>query len=223
MPAQNEPWIMREAAWPLFWFAFLIFTCLVITSFPSRLNRWTAISILVVPTCGAFQTARELSPDDTLNDIYLRFVLILASHITCLCFRDTSPGSVSCIIPGNPNVLTYVREKGLERKSDSKGNAWISGYKLVFNARGVGTSWEVPYLWPDQKSTAEWAKPPNTSDKERVKSKSNKPKLASRRRWAAISVRGSYLLLNFLLICCYFVCSSNPPFSNKHTDLEPSL
>jgi hypothetical protein len=83
------------AAWPLFWSVSLLFACLVIASFPSQLNRWTAVSILIVPASGAFRTAKDLSPDDTLNDIYTRFVIILVSHITHLSFRDASPGSVS--------------------------------------------------------------------------------------------------------------------------------
>ncbi|KAF2688439.1 hypothetical protein K458DRAFT_148106 [Lentithecium fluviatile CBS 122367] len=139
MSAAIEEWSLSTAAWPLFWFAALIFTCLIITSFPNQLNRWTAVSILMVPTSGAFRTADGLSPDDVLNDVYLRFVIILASHITALCFRDAPPGG------------------GLGRNSNSAVNYWTSGYKLVFNARGVGTSWEVPHLWPGQRSTAELA------------------------------------------------------------------
>lgn len=108
-------------------------------------------------------------------------------------------------------VLLLMSVKGLERRCDTKENAWMGGYKLVFNARGVGTWWEVPYLWPGQKSTAEWTKPSDISAKEnakeKAKEKSSKPRLASREKWAGVSFRVGYLLLNFLLICCYYVRS----------------
>lgn len=93
-----EDWSLSLAAWPLFWSASLLSTCLVIASFPNRVNRWAAISILIVPASGAFRTGTDFSPDDTLNDIYLRFVIILMSHTAYLCFKDISPGSVGSFI-----------------------------------------------------------------------------------------------------------------------------
>ena len=87
----REEWSLRLAAWPLFCSASLLSTCLYIASFPGRLNRWSAVSVLIVPASAAFRTAKDLSPDDVLNDIYLRFVIILVSHITYLSFRHVPP------------------------------------------------------------------------------------------------------------------------------------
>ena len=88
-------------------------------------------------------------------------------------------------------------------------DALLGGYKLVFNARGIGTSWEVPYLWPGVKSTAELRQPtPATKDKKKVEATAGKSKLASRGRWRAVLIRAGYLLFNFLLMSCYYVrCS----------------
>lgn len=93
--SEPEEWNLSLAAGPIFWCAFLLGTCLAIAAFPHRLNRWTAVSILLVPACGAFRTGKDLGPDDALNDIYLRFVIILTSHITFLSFCDAKPGTVS--------------------------------------------------------------------------------------------------------------------------------
>jgi hypothetical protein len=211
MTAEREPWSMRVAALPLFWFAFLIGTCLVIVSFPRRLNRWNAVSILIIPACGAFQTGKDLGPDDTFNDIYLRFIIILTSHITYLSFKDASPGSVSDSVSNGSGIRADFRDKGLVRKSGKNNEALISGYKLLFNARGVGTSWEVPYLWHGPKSTAELANPVDQDEKRREQKASSKPGLPSRGKWGGVGVRAGYLLLNFLLLCCYYVCGANSP------------
>jgi hypothetical protein len=112
--------------------------------------------------------------------------------------------------------MLLMSVKGLERISDAKENVWMRGYKLVFNARGVGISWEVPYLWPGQKSTALWTKPSDTAEKENAMKKSNRSIVASRGKWVGISFRVGYLLLNYLLICCYYVRSRpSRPVSNK--------
>jgi hypothetical protein len=51
--------------------------------------------MLIVPAYGAFETGDQLSPDLSLNDIYLRFVVILFSHMVYLSFKDTLGESVS--------------------------------------------------------------------------------------------------------------------------------
>jgi uncharacterized membrane protein YoaT (DUF817 family) len=96
--ALQEEWSLTLAQQPIFWCISLLSICLVIASFPHHLTRWPALSILLVPATGAFRTAQDLSPDDTLNDIYLRFVIILVSHTIYTCFRDAQSCEVSLLL-----------------------------------------------------------------------------------------------------------------------------
>jgi hypothetical protein len=52
---------------------------------------------------------------------------------------------------------------------------------MLFNARGVGTSWELPHLW-----------------------RAKQPRSTSKGKWTGISIRCGYLLLRFVVICCYY-------------------
>jgi hypothetical protein len=90
-----DDWCIGEGLLSLFWLAFFVFTCLAILSFPNRFRRWTAVMMLIVPACGAFETGDQISPDLSLNDIYLRFVVILFSHVVFLSFEDTLEDRVS--------------------------------------------------------------------------------------------------------------------------------
>jgi hypothetical protein len=136
-------WTPTLALPSILWLAALIFTCVCIasypffSSFPIRLQRWTALSILIAPTAGAFRTAQDLTPDDTFNDIYLRFVIILVSHIIYVSFRDWRGSKVAT-----------------GSASPRRRAPWLSGFKLGANPRGVGIEYEVPYLWHGEKSTA---------------------------------------------------------------------
>jgi hypothetical protein len=207
-------WTPTLALPSIFWLATLIFTCMCIasfpffSSFPLRLDRWTALSVLVVPTGGAFRTAQDLTPDDTFNDIYLRFVIILVSHITYVSFRDWQGSKVST-----------------GSASPRRRNPWLSGFKLGANPRGVGTEYEVPYLWHGEKSTAAyWSWRPSskeggargthteTAHREKLQTKmahtetqhTQRLDLPMRGKWGAISIRLAYLLFNFLVICCWY-------------------
>jgi hypothetical protein len=91
MSILKAPWTLTEGARPLLWSGTLLFSCLLAVSFSTNtFNRWIVFFSFVVPAAyNAFQTSDNLSPDDTLNDIYLRFVIILSSHVTYLCFNPS--------------------------------------------------------------------------------------------------------------------------------------
>lgn len=61
----------------------------------------------------------------------------------------------------------------------------------------------MPYLWPNQKTT-ELARLPNEKEKDKESTASSRPTLPSRGYWSALSIRFGYLVLNFVLICCYY-------------------
>lgn len=49
--------------------------------------------VLVVGFC-AWQTATELSPDRTLNEIYIRYILIGTSHAAAMVYKNPRTGAI---------------------------------------------------------------------------------------------------------------------------------
>jgi hypothetical protein len=76
---------------------------------------------------------------------------------------------------------------------------WLRGYKLLFNSRGVGTSWELPYLFNDLKRIELM---PNPKTPGRADSKRLKP--TSRSKWSGVAHRCGFLVLNYLVLCIYY-------------------
>ncbi|KAF2712586.1 hypothetical protein K504DRAFT_488980 [Pleomassaria siparia CBS 279.74] len=190
MADSEELWTLAEGAQPLLWSMIFCFTCLVVVSFPSYFNRWISISMLVISAYGAFQTSHNLSPDDTLNEIYTRYILIGSSHILSMCYQNNGSKEV-------PNHLDHKDAK-------PEWSPWYRGWKLLFNIRGVGTPWEVPYLWPGLKNT--WLAPTAPGDSDQIA----RPKAVTRHnliykgKWTGIVIRCGYLLLNLFLLACYY-------------------
>jgi hypothetical protein len=194
MSTLREPWTLAEGARPLLWSATYLFSCLLIVSYSTNtFNRWTIFFFLAIPAAyNTFQTSDNLSPDDTLNDIYLRFVIILSSHIVYLCFNP----SVSHGLVHTVKLTADTQQK--DKQSSKNEGFWISGYKMLFNARGVGTSWELPHLW-----------------------RASQPRLASKGKWSAISIRAVYLLFRFLAICCYYTFMDQEFLGINSADFTP--
>ncbi|KAH7068390.1 membrane bound O-acyl transferase family-domain-containing protein [Paraphoma chrysanthemicola] len=184
----EESWRPSDLLPAVLWGITLVVTSLLIVTFPQHLNRWTGISILIVPACGAFQTGHNIFPDEVFVDYYLRFIIILSSHITWLAFRD-SPTSAT-----NPTSV-----KGKPKKVHS---LWLHGYKLLFNPRGVGTEWEVPNLWPGYRYTTEITKHKTSHVKQGANCGGTI--LPHQSKWPAIGTRLGYLLLKFTILCLYY-------------------
>lgn len=84
---------------------------------------------------------------------------------------------------------------------DASCSPWYRGWKLSFNPRGIGTQWELPYLWPDIKYTSQATKPSSSPDDKLLTTRHN---LTARGRWTGIAIRCGYWLLNFFfLAACY--------------------
>ncbi|CAI6336766.1 unnamed protein product [Periconia digitata] len=206
---------------PLIWCVIWILTCWIIVSFPHRLDRWASISLLFTAGYGAFKTSADLSPDDTLNEIYTRFILIGGSHILHLTCKSKGRN-------GGLREMDHI-------DAQPCWSPWYRGYKLVFNCRGVATPWEAPYLWrgvkhtweadrgldrPARSSASQIARlnPSATAAKQDQCSessspqttipsdahKSQPPRLFKQGRWAAVATRIAYFVLNFILLSCAY-------------------
>jgi hypothetical protein len=195
MSTPDEPWSPKDTLAAFLWCIALVLTSLFIVSFPQQLNRWTAISMLLVPACGAFQTGDTIFPDEVFVDYYLRFILILSSHITWLAFREAS--------------TTVTRHTAIQGESTQPRSPWLGGYKLLFNSRGIGTEWEVPNLWVGHRSTAEITRQPTQHDDKTARPV--KPTLPQRNKCSAVLTRIGYLTLNFTLLCLYYVHNPSSP------------
>ncbi|KAF2643036.1 hypothetical protein P280DRAFT_515473 [Massarina eburnea CBS 473.64] len=151
------------------------------------------MSVLLVSAYGAFITSHNLSPDDTFNEIYTRYILIGSSHILSMAYKNNGSREV-------PNNLDHKDAK-------PTWNPWYRGWKLLFNIRGVGTPWEPPYLWPGIKYT--WIAPKSSEDLQK-KIQDDKPvmiashNLTTRGKWAGIAIRCGYLLMKFFLLTLYY-------------------
>ncbi|KAL5375751.1 hypothetical protein DPSP01_010983 [Paraphaeosphaeria sporulosa] len=185
-------WTLSMAAKPILWSFVWAFTCLVVVSFPESISRRTGVMMVFAAGYGAWQTATDLSPDMIFNEIYVRYILICASHILAMVYKN--PGTKAI-----PNSLepTCVQPTW---------NPLYRGWKTVFNARGIGTQWEAPYLWPGIKHTSMARKPTSAPDPRNSSPRllSAPHNLTARSKWAGIGVRCGYLLLNFLALCLYY-------------------
>lgn len=85
---EEERSLLATHLQPFIWAVIWVSTCYIIVSFPHYLNRWTSISLLFTAGYGAFKTSTDMSPDDTLNEIYTRFILIGGSHILHMAYNS---------------------------------------------------------------------------------------------------------------------------------------
>jgi hypothetical protein len=56
-------------------------------SFPYRFDRWLAVTMVLASGYAAFVTSDDLSPDDKLNEIYKRYVLIGGSYMLSMAYK----------------------------------------------------------------------------------------------------------------------------------------
>ncbi|PVH97735.1 hypothetical protein DM02DRAFT_684370 [Periconia macrospinosa] len=141
-----------------------------------------------------------MSPDDTLNEIYTRFILIGGSHILHMAYNSK----------GSNGGLKHMDH--LDAKPD--WSPWYRGWKLIMNPRGVGCPWETPNMWPGLRYTWEartftssisktTTTTPTPSYKDRKPPSSNTanpPRLFKQSRWAGVATRIGYFTLHFVLL-----------------------
>ncbi|KAF2636270.1 hypothetical protein P280DRAFT_473121 [Massarina eburnea CBS 473.64] len=153
------------------------------------------MSILFAAAYGAWKTSNNLSPDDTFNEIYTRYILIGSSHILSMAYQNDGRKDV-------PNHLDH-------KDARADWNPWYRGWKNLFNIRGVGTPWENPFLWPGIKYTWEAPKPTNTesvtiSNKKEEDKPRTRHNLTTKGRWTGVGIRLIYIAINFVLLAAYY-------------------
>lgn len=179
-------WSLSEAKWALFWCASLTFTSLTIVSFPQKSKHWFAISTVLATACGAFRTGEHILPDAVFVDYYLRFIIILASHITWLIYSGTLEASA--------------------QRTGGGRNPWLREFKILFNPRGIGQTWELPHLWPAQGSVS--CSKENAIERERVSPRST----TKQSKASALLTHLGHVVLNFTILCIYYVRTYLAPY-----------
>ncbi|KAL6708276.1 hypothetical protein ACN47E_003200 [Coniothyrium glycines] len=178
-------WSPTKALRPALLTVAIFFTSLVYLSFPNRVHRYEAAAIVGALAGAAWFNSDELFPDSFVELVYLRTLVIYLSYFLYLVFREEKSSTKTATI--HDAFLSPPK------------NPWLRGYKLLFNGRGIGTDWQMPYLWrnvPDSHST--------NGRRDVIAKSSAKAKLHSRGRWAGVAVRVAYLLLNFTVFCIYY-------------------
>lgn len=83
--------------------------------------------------------------------------------------------------------------------------SWRGGWKRAYNSRRIGLVGENPYLWPEQKTTAVFAKTSDDTYKDKpVQKPASRHNLATRSKWSSVLIRLGYLLLNSVLLSLYY-------------------
>ena len=104
MAETGGEWSLSTGVRPIFWSIILPFTWLVVVSFPDHVNRWTGLSMVLAAGFCAWQTATELSPDRTLNEVYIRYILIGTSHAAAMVYKNPRTGA----IPNHVRIIAML-------------------------------------------------------------------------------------------------------------------
>ncbi|KAF2854839.1 hypothetical protein T440DRAFT_505047 [Plenodomus tracheiphilus IPT5] len=127
-----EPWNPILAIKPFLLTLSLLSISLFHLSFPTTLNRFFVLTIVSLLAGTAFLNSQELFPDSYAEEIFLRFVIIWLAHFSSLCLKEVK------MEKGVASLHATLRQP--------PKNPWKRGYKLLFNGRGIGTTWELSYL-----------------------------------------------------------------------------
>ena len=92
-----------------------------------------------------------------------------------------------------------------EKKTENIDQSWKAGWKRAYNVRGIGRSWENPYLWPEQKHTTVFSQRSSeaTFKDKPVEVPRSRHSLATRGKWSAVLIRLCYLCLNYTMMKLY--------------------
>ena len=128
--AMEAPWKPSHAIAPVAYTTLLFGTGLLYFSFPRQINRHGALLCVIVFAVEAFRSSADLLPDSMVEDMFCRTILIFVAHFWHL---SSSRAKLTSSKYHNPQADLKVHY----------ASPWMRGYKLLFNARGLGTSWEI--------------------------------------------------------------------------------
>jgi hypothetical protein len=109
MSGAENSWSPVKAVEPIAWSLVAILVGLVLLANPRRIHPWLALCAVSIPTLYAFKTSNELFPDATIEENYLRFVLLYIVHMSHLFLLSGPQNPVSTLIlPGRPRCIVVV-------------------------------------------------------------------------------------------------------------------
>jgi hypothetical protein len=109
MSGAENSWSPVKAVEPIAWSLVAILVGLVLLANPRRIHPWLALCAVSIPTLYAFKTSNELFPDATIEENYLRFVLLYIVHMSHLFLLSGPQNPVSALIlPARPRCIVVV-------------------------------------------------------------------------------------------------------------------
>ncbi|KAI8935713.1 hypothetical protein NX059_007234 [Plenodomus lindquistii] len=196
MDIHPPPWSPALALKPFLLTVSYLSIALFHLSFPHILNRFFVLITVSVFAGAAFLNSEDLFPDSYAEEIYLRFLVIWIAHFWSLSLKDAKTEDGVHILHAE-----FV---------DAPRNPWLRGYKLLFNGRGVGTTWEVPYL---HRGSSASTTSPSQASKTSPKAQKTSP----------ITRRLLTLVIYFSLLCTYYShLSLSLHLPLRHTDTIPA-
>ncbi|SPJ76001.1 uncharacterized protein FTOL_05732 [Fusarium torulosum] len=152
------------------------------SSHPRFTLSFIAITIIV-----AFQSSNEFSADDFVNEIFARFLLIFLAHQSFLHWI-LAPEEVDIErrgFSGLSSKYQTVQKEDVSQLHFQEGTSrnWTFAYKMLFNARCLGTKWQVRHANPSGDATI-------------------KPEPSPRVKF--ILKRLGVLLLRYIFLCIYY-------------------
>ncbi|KAF1975628.1 hypothetical protein BU23DRAFT_566314 [Bimuria novae-zelandiae CBS 107.79] len=218
MPDSESEWTLSKGATSIFWSIVWPFTCLVVVSFPNHINRWLDFSMVLAAGYCSWQTATDLSPDGTLNEMYVRYILIGGSHALAMAYKNPCTDTVPNHTFSSLAQLKTVMLAGIFFNF----LRCIDNFVQICNANNSGSlnlhtydPLGIPGIEAGKQfSTSEELAPSGrirtsdqpfsdvkNSDTELLTTRHN---LTARGKWAGIAIRCGYLLLHFFLLAAYY-------------------
>lgn len=129
MPQSQQPWNFKSAAQPIV--AHVAALAIAFNTL-SRTTRHPRITFLLIAVLTFFSSlrSRDISPDDSLNAFLVHYFFLWLAH----------QGYLHVIV--RTQALVQEREKYIANHT-GKHSHYVFAYKLLWNPRLIGTSWEV--------------------------------------------------------------------------------
>lgn len=112
MASHAGEWTLSKGVLPIFLSIMWPFTCLIVVSYPNYINRWMGVSMVLAAGLASWRTATDLSPDGTLNEMYVRYILIGGSHALAMAYKNPLTEE----IPNAVSVYSSMPRWKLERR-----------------------------------------------------------------------------------------------------------
>ncbi|KAF2119848.1 hypothetical protein BDV96DRAFT_566193 [Lophiotrema nucula] len=180
--SNSDPdWQPHQAIPTVISILFATLTSLAVLSFPKLFYPKSSLALVLSTLCLSWHFSDGF-PDVFAQEQWLRALIMFGAHMShLLVVRGT-----------HQDLHTQPKE--------AKRTACYRGYKLLFNFRGIGTDWEVPYL--HRTVTVQQKKYDDPTQNARKHDQIGR--LRTKSRWSAVRRRVFYLLVNYLVLCLYY-------------------